>query len=136
MIFCNSFILLNNALAKSSWPSVRGIIISSNIAGERAIHPDIVYEYEIQGVLYSGVSSLNTPPFGNKRKRYDIASKEIINFSVGDTINVLINPKDPSESYIKHQFTVDIYVKLALGATLLMLSGFFSPSVMRWKSIR
>ena len=102
------------------WPTTDGVVISSEVAGERAFHPEVVYEYQVLGQTYQGLSTLQVPGFGGKRKRDEVATKEIANYWPGRTVTVYYNPDDPSESLLHTRLEWAVYGQLGFGGTLVL----------------
>lgn len=114
------------------WPQVEGTILEAHIAGERAVHPEIVYSYEVAGHSYRSISNQHTPAFGNKRKRYDVARAEIAGYGAGVRVMVHYNPGNPAESQLRTGLTYDGLLQLSFAA-LLFAAGVFLlyPVMMR-----
>lgn len=111
---------------KITWETTDAIIVDSKIVGERAIHPQVEYSYQIDTVVYRGETDLDVPMFGGKRKKYDVAREIIKGFEAGNTIKIYYNPKNPEKSYYHIAPKWNVYGKLGLGITLLILGIFFS----------
>jgi hypothetical protein len=99
-----------------SWPSVTGEIISSDVAGSRAFHPEITYSYTIDGVRYIGISDLKMPGFGGKRSRLETAEIIVEEYPPGSGVDVYYDPDIPKQS--------TLYAGLSYGACLQMTFGF------------
>ncbi|UCG62094.1 MAG: DUF3592 domain-containing protein [Candidatus Zixiibacteriota bacterium] len=108
----------------ADWPSVEGTVIESGIAGDRAIHPHIVYEYMVDSVVYRAESSLRAPMFGGKRKKYDVAKELVSEYPVGRAIRVHYSPDSAAHSMILTEVPWDVYGKLSLGVTLCLIGMF------------
>jgi hypothetical protein len=124
-----------------NWPSVSGTVIESRVAGTRAFHPVVVYEYQVGEAVFRDSTALHQPSFGGKWKRYDVAVKAAAEYVPGMTVPVFYNPSRPGESVLK----VSVYwadygitgvgaMLLAIGVclTLLMIRG--SPGAKTAKS--
>lgn len=104
-----------------SWPTVEGLVVDSKVAGELSYHPEVRYEYEVDGRTYDGTSTLLVPGFGGKRRRDEVALKEIANYWPGRTVTVHYNPADPSVSLLLTRLKWSVYGQLGFGGTLFVL---------------
>lgn len=121
---------LETALEISSWPSVKGEILSSDVIGGRAFRPDIKYEYYVDSTRYEGSSYLNIPGFGGRMNRLDAAEKLVELYPPGMEITVYYNPQQPGESTLNPHPRYSHYMKLGTsiilfiaGMTILYLKG-------------
>jgi len=116
----SGFADLRRELSMTRWPKVAGTIVSSEVGGERAFHPEIVYLYDVDGVAYSGRSALNAPGFGGKRNRLEQAEILAHQYAAGSPISVRYNPSNPAISVLKAEVTYNTYLQLTLGLFLLI----------------
>lgn len=121
---------LVDARVRMNWQTVKGIVLQSGIAGERALRPQVIYQYEVNGTSYTGESDLGAPPFGNKRKRLEAAEKIVAEYPEGKAVTVYYNPEQPSHSTLIARVPWNFYMQIALavtgalaGAVLLMIFG-------------
>jgi len=127
---------IDHDTAYRHWPSVDGTVVNSRIVGEMAFHPEITYHYEVAGHRFTGMTDMNTPGFGGKRKRFDVAEKYLQLYPVGAAIMVHYNPENPGQSLIRVGPTLEILMQLAFGVTLFlaglfMVVGLFRPRINR-----
>ena len=115
---------LNQLEVEKQWPSVEGIIISSEVIGERAYRPDITYKFSVNGVSYVQKSFLQMPAFVGRRGKYDAASKLAEMYPAGNTVRVFYNPENPDISRLKTGAPVQVYLRLSL-AVFLLSAGVF-----------
>jgi hypothetical protein len=127
---------LRGEIATKAWPMAEGTITGAQVVGERAIHPEIDYIYDVNGREYSGISSLRTPGFGNKRSRLETAELLVDQYQTGMPISVHYDPDRPDISTLKIGITYSSTLETALG-TILILGTFFIaiPLMRRKKSI-
>ncbi len=111
---------LDVADRRINWPTVDGVVTSSDVVGEHAIRPQVKYSYSVGDSIYAGVSDLEVPGFGNGAKRYDVARKLVAEYEVGKTVPVYYNPKLPSESYLIHHVEWNVYAQLGFAITLVL----------------
>lgn len=107
-----------------NWSTTQGLIVSSEVVGDRAFRPDVVYEYRVNGRLYSQTTDLQMPAFGGRRTKYDAAHKLSSMYPAGQTVEVHYNPEMPSSSKLKTGVPVEVYLRLSFG-TFLFCAGFF-----------
>lgn len=108
-----------------TWPKTKGTITIAKVVGNRAFRPDIEYQYEVDGVQYSGTSFLNVPGFGGRTNRLDAAEKIVKQYESKD-ITIFYNPQNPGESLLKINPPYSVYLQLAFGATLFAVFFYFS----------
>ena len=113
---------LNKALATTTWPTVRGRIISSDVIGERAFRPEVTYEYIINSDTLMGLSNLNVPGFGGRMNRLDAAEKLVQLYPPNAHITVSYNPDNVHESTLSPHPTYSAFLELGT-STLLYLIG-------------
>ncbi len=107
-----------------SWPKVSGKVISSGVAGSRAIHPNVAYSYIVDGKEYRGISDLDMPGFGNRRSRLETAEIIAHAYPPGTEVMVHYNPDDPAESTLSHGLEYGPMLQITFGF-LLYLGGVF-----------
>ncbi len=111
-------------LAIRSWPTVSGEVVSSDVTGARAIHPDIAYRYEVDGRSYEGISDIGMPGFGNRRSRLETAEIIVHDYPPGTIVTVHYDPDNPADSTLSHGLEYGPMLQLAFGF-LLYLGGVF-----------
>lgn len=100
------------------WPTAEARIISSQIAGVRAFHPDIKYEYQVQGVTYVDSTDMKMPEFENKRSRHTTAEKIVGQYSAGTVMTIHYDPENPAVSIVRTSASYSAYLILTVGAML------------------
>lgn len=106
------------------WPSVEGTVITSRVAGERALHPEIVYEYSVAGSTFRDSTGFDTPSFGGKSVKQDVAEAIVAKFPSGSRVAVHYNPEMPSQSLLRLSPDWSLYGKIGLGGVLFGLGLF------------
>lgn len=106
------------------WPQINGRVIDSRIIGTRAIRPNIVYEYTVNGREYRDSSSLDTPPFGARATKYGEADTLVALYPIGKEITIHYNPEQPSQSRLRVSPPWNLFGKMGLGALLYALGLF------------
>lgn len=112
------------ARAVKKWPTTQGTVLQSEIIGDRAIRPVIVYQYRVGDSTFSDSSSLGIPSFGNRRSRRNESEMIAAEYRVGDTVNVYYDPGVPAHSTLYAREDWSSYLRLSLG-TLLFGAGMF-----------
>lgn len=111
---------------KHQFSETKGVVLKKYIAGERAFHPEIIYQFKLDSVIYKDSTTMDPPMFGGKRKKYDVARTILEDFEIGDSVNVIYNPASPKESYLKlsvkwNQFVILFFGYLLISAGILFL---------------
>ena len=118
---------VGDALARMSRPATEGTVISSQVVGERSFAPEIVYEFFVDSVRYTGSTDRHVPLFGNKRRTREVAEKEVSAYPPGREVVVFYNPVNPGESTImpeprwNHIAQAGLGLFLCFGGIVLML---------------
>ena len=119
---------LYTELEIDNWPMVTGRVASVEIGGTRAFHPVIGYRYTVAGREFEATRHLETPGFGGKRKRLDVAEKTTALYRPGMEIAVYYNPENPAESRLQVGPEYGTYLQLALGL-MLLVAGIAVPVI-------
>lgn len=107
----------------SDWKTAEGIVINSQVVGERALHPEIEYNYEVDGVVFEGKTNLSAPGFGTKANRRDQATKLVAQYSPGMTITIYFNPANPGESVLRPYPIWSAYTRTGSGFLIFAVIG-------------
>jgi hypothetical protein len=107
------------------WPTAVGTVVQSEIVGDRAIRPLVFYQYRVGDSSYRDSSSLGVPSFGNRRIRLDESQKITAEYRVGDTVTVHYDPSNSRHSTLYAREDWSSYVRLSVGA-LLLIAGLFA----------
>lgn len=112
------------------WPTTEGIVMDSYIAthpgseGQTSYSPELVYQYQVDGVSYNGDRLFVT----SHSSDYGWAQSYLDRYPVGSTITVHYNPANPLEAVIETQANQVDYILLivgvvfaAIGASILVL---------------
>jgi len=104
---------------RRGWPETRGVVLDSRVEGTRAYHPEVVYQYTVDGNVYRDSTVLHQPSFGGRSRRYEVAVKEAALYAAGDSVPVYYDPAEPQHSdLITSVFWAD-YATAGVGAVLL-----------------
>lgn len=106
------------------WPRTVATIMETGMTGERAILPEIRYEYQVNGRRYEGRSDLNIPGFGTRKRRQQTARIIIAEYPPGKKITIAYNPDNPQISRLRISPPWNLYGKLGFG-TFLFGTGLF-----------
>ncbi|MCB0831985.1 MAG: DUF3592 domain-containing protein [Bacteroidetes bacterium] len=107
-----------------SWPKVQANILSARVAGKRAFHPEIVYEYEVAGRAFRDTTDMDVPGFGTKANRLNVAEQTIAANSVGSKLTVAYNPNRPEQSAVHRWPRFNVFILYTIGI-LLVGTGVF-----------
>lgn len=114
---------IQRGFERRDWPQVEGRIIDSRVEGTRAYHPNVIYEYEIDSVVYRDSTDLLQPGFGGRARRRDVAVKTAAEFVPGQEVLVRYNPNQPAESVIIVRISFTYYGMLGFGMVLALALG-------------
>lgn len=114
---------LKTELSKTDWPVVMGKVLTSDIIGQRAFHPEIKFEYSIGDKIYQAQDNLLTPGFGSRSKRREVAIKSIVPYPPGADVEVHYNPNNPAQAVLRISPSHGDYIGLSFGILLLVGGG-------------
>lgn len=114
--------ILHEYGARREWPTTNGKVISSEIAGGASSRPQVIYEFEVEGVTLRDTSDLDVPGFGSKRSQLEVAAAWIDLYPPGSDLLIHYDPDNPSESLIRLTLGWDNLGKLGLGMTLIIVN--------------
>ena len=117
--------------ALNQWPSTTGTIIISDVIGERAFRPNLVYTYEVAGQVYRDSSDLNMPSFGGRNNRRSAAETMAGMYPVGSTVVIHYQPEDPANSRLRVSPPWSVYGQMGFGGVLLLLGLFVTGWYLR-----
>ena len=113
------------------WLQMPGEVVSSEVAGSRALHPDVTYRYTVDGKEYTGASDLGMPGFGNRTSRLETAEIIVRDYPPGTIITVYYNPDNPSESTLSHTLEYGPSLQIMFGFLLYLGGVFMLPWCLR-----
>jgi hypothetical protein len=116
--------VISAAFEKRSWPTTQGEIVQTQVLGKRAFHPEISYQYQLEGIKYFGTTDLHISGFGSKRSRLDNSERIVQEFSVGSKVLVYYDSKNPQISYLRTGPFWSDFLKLGAGAILFFFGSF------------
>lgn len=106
------------------WPTTEGTIVASRVIGTRAFRPDIVYEYIVAGVVHRDSTTFETPAFGGRNSKFNVAETIAKSYPVGRKVVVRYDPANPVRSGLRAGPTWDLYGKIGFGGVLFGLGVF------------
>jgi hypothetical protein len=115
LLGCREVVRLEWYLATARWPVVAGRVISADIVGERAFAPRVKYSYQAGDSVYTGVTDLGVPGFGNKYVRLDVAEKTLADYRPEAAVTVHYDPNDPHVSRLRANVPWNVYGRLSTG---------------------
>jgi len=98
-----SFFRFQEARASARWPSVQGVVVSSEVApvsdgGSSGFAADVLYEYSVNGVLHRARAvTLERRTFDTESGAAEIASR----YGEGAQVQVHYNTADPSQAVLE-----------------------------------
>lgn len=104
----------------SHWPATTGTVTVSEVVGERAFRPNVVFTYQVDGVAHLDSTDLNMPSFGGRNNRREAADTMAAMYPVGSAVTVHYNPDDPSVAKMKVSPPWSVYGQLSFGITLIL----------------
>jgi len=107
-----------DGLAQREWPTVQGVIVKSEVTGERSFVPRIEYTYQIGEKTLTGSSDRHVPLFGGKRKTREVAEKVAAEYLPGMDVSVYYDPVDPWRSTIQPEPRWNDFAQTGLGLFL------------------
>ena len=114
--------ILDNAKASESWPSVVGVVESSEVTtsrsdGKTMYSPDVVYSFEVEGRSYKS----STISFGGSwsSSNSSDAYKLVTRYPVGTQVDVHYEVGAPSESVLEPGVTWKSYIVFGIGLLFL-----------------
>jgi hypothetical protein len=111
-----SFLLLGNSAARRHWPMVQGEVLHTQVAGTRAFHPEIVYSYTVNNQKYSDTTAMDSPAFGGRNNKYDVARKIVAEYPTGKAVSVYYDPTDPSISTLRPFAPWNLFGQVSFGS--------------------
>lgn len=142
------YITFNNFLLSYQsqyWPITQGIVTDSSIYGSlgkgSGTHPEIHYQFQIQGQTYTG----DKLDFGGDREYIGDAANFVAQYPVGTKIKIYYDSNSPKNSVLFPEHNA-LLLNLILALVCWFLSGYFLyktlikqetitlPKWMRWLS--
>ena len=105
-----------------TWPHTEAVIISEKVAGNRAVLPEVTYEYSVADSIYYGKSNLGIPAFGGRNKRTLTARIALKDLPIGSKLLVAYNPENPEISTTQINPPWNHYMKLGFGGLLYIFA--------------
>ena len=102
----------------NKWPRLEAQIIAKEISGNRAVLPEVTYQYVVGGYIYIGKSNLGIPAFGGRNKRTLTAQVALKDLPLGSSLIIAYNPANPKISTTQLHPPWNHYGKIGFGAFL------------------
>jgi hypothetical protein len=118
LVVCVESREINVSFEMRKWPTTKAKIISSQVAGVRAFHPNIRYEYQVDEVYYSDSTDMDLPGFGSKRTRLSDTERIVDENPVGTAITVHYNPDNPAISKVHVHASYSTYLIMTMSAMI------------------
>lgn len=110
--------VLEEYWSRRIWPTTEGTVVASRVVGTRAFRPDIVYAYTVEGIVYRDSTTFDTPAFGGRNSKYNVAETMVKAYPNGRMVTVRFNPANPSESGLSVGPHWDLFGKIGLGGVM------------------
>lgn len=127
---------LQRAKASSDWPSVSGIVVSSEVDSNRGddgttYSAEILYDFEVDGITYSS----NRVGYGDYGSSNPSGARRMVNrYQEGSEVDVFYMPENPEESVLEAGVHSRTYFLPAFGL-VFFLAGLgmllFLPRLLR-----
>lgn len=122
--------ILQTAKASASWPTVEGVVTSSEVShstdsdGGDSYSPEVTYRYQVGDVFYEN----NTIKFGenaysSRRKAENIAAT----YPAGRDVTVYYDPDQPDRSVLEPGGSGGSYIVLGIGLLFVVISLVVAP---------
>lgn len=117
------------ASASESWPSTRGVVITSMVnkttktSGTKTkwvYEPVLKYEYTVEGVTYTG-DKIRFKVISLTYEKEHKAKRSISAYPVGKTVDVFYNPGIPSDAVLKTGVGSSVFIGFFVGIALLVV---------------
>lgn len=116
------------AISSKNWPTVEGIIVSSNVAGDAdGYYPDISFSYNIDGVDYTSTAFNPNELIARSMMGKKAAERKIRTFPRGTPIKVYYKPNDPKKAIIDPGITLNSMFFLAGAGMCFFIFLIFTP---------
>jgi hypothetical protein len=133
MIYSESIAIIDG-LERRSWPVVKGRIVTSEVSGTRAAHPEIHFEYTVDGVTYSGSTDMGTPGFGSRNARKETAGTVVRQYPPESLVLVHYSPNDHAIGVLRPGPEWSDFMRLSAGIIAYAIGLFvlMSKFAQRW----
>jgi len=111
------------------WPNVSGTVLRSNVLGVRAFHPNVVFEYYVEGVRHIDSTNFDPASFGGRNAKRNTAEVIVKSYPAGREITVYYDPANPNRTTLRPYAGWSAYGILSFGVTLVFIGiilGYFS----------
>ncbi len=129
---------IQEAYPKKDWPVVTGKVQSAEIKGDRAVRPEVKYNYSVSNIEYTGSTDMKMPAFGGRLNKMDAAEKIAAQFIAGKDITVYYDPADPGVSQLTTAVPATSFIQLAsglifytIGISFVILSMLYRKSIVK-----
>ena len=122
--------ILQSARASSTWPTVTGLVVSSEVThrtdsdGADSYQPMVLYRYTVQQVSYDN----NTIKFGensydSRRQAEQIAAR----YPAGEPVTVYHHPEQHDQSVLEPGVSAGSYIVLGIGLIFVVVALIAAP---------
>lgn len=135
IVTCQSVSGIRAAGKSSDWAKTSGLVHSVGVKSEHAgragtVHrPSVLYGYTLNEVGYSN----DRVDFARDTMSRSAAMKQASRFTIGQTVTVRYDPKDPEQSALEVGVVPMDWIKLGGGMLMIALAVFFAKRL--WKNL-
>ncbi|MHA2202575.1 MAG: DUF3592 domain-containing protein [Candidatus Hodarchaeales archaeon] len=116
------------AISSKNWPTVEGIIVSSDIAEEdEGYYPELSFSYNVDGVDYTSTAYNPNELVARSIMGKKAAESKIRTLPVGTKIKVFYKSDDPTKAVIEPGVTVGSFFFLAAAGMGFLFLIIFTP---------
>jgi uncharacterized protein DUF3592 len=122
--------ILQSARASSTWPTVAGTVVSSEVThstdadGDDSYQPRVVYQYVVRNVSYEN----NTIKFGENSYSSQRQAEQIASgYPAGKEVIVHHHPEQPDQSVLEPGVSGGSYIVLGIGVLFVVIALITAP---------
>ena len=122
--------ILQSARASSTWPTVTGRVVSSEVTtssdadSDVTYQPRVTYRYAVQQVDYESYTiKFGENSYDSRRQAEQIAAK----YGVGEPVTVYHHPEDPNQSVLEPGVSAGSYIVLGVGLIFVVVALIAAP---------
>jgi hypothetical protein len=117
--------ILQDARASTTWPTVAGQVIRSEVTestdaeGGDSYSPEVTYTYQVNQLSYENSTiKFGENSYDSRRRAEEIAAQ----YPVGERVNVSYDPAAPDRSVLEPGVSGGSYIVLSIGVVFVVIS--------------
>ena len=122
--------ILQSARASSTWPTVTGRVVSSEVTtssdsdGDDTFQPRVVYQYTVQDVSYDNTTiKFGENSYDSRRQAEQIAAR----YPAGEPVTVYHHPEQHDQSVLEPGVSAGSYIVLGIGLIFVVVALIAAP---------